>query len=207
MARPIGNSKINKTYLCFILDKSGSMANQTDRAISGFNEFLGEQKKVKGQASLTLTLFDTAAQNLYTDVPLISAGELNRNTYRPSGFTALYDAVGTTVKAIENRVGSKDRVVVAIFTDGQENSSREYTADNVYKLITEKEAQGNWTFAFMGVDKDAWIVGGDLGIQKGNIMAINTSDVRQSTQYASQTIATLRSTNAAQSNNLYTPKN
>lgn len=205
MAKKIANT-INKTYLCFILDKSGSMGIQTDRAISGFNEFLAEQKKVKGKASLSLTLFDTTVHNLYADVPLESASELTRITYQPSGYTALYDAIGTTIKTIENKIGPKDRVIVAIFTDGQENSSWEYYAGNVRKLITEKEAQGNWTFAFMGVDKDAWIVGGNLGIQQGNIAAINAKDVRQSTQYASRTIAAMRTTNAIQTNALYSPK-
>lgn len=191
------------TFICFVLDKSGSMSSQTDRAIAGFNEFLEEQKKVKDKATITLVLFDTNVTKVYVNKALEDAEKLSRATYAPSGWTALYDAVGQTVKAIESKVTEKDRVVITIFTDGQENSSQEYNQDTIRKIITEKEASGNWTFAFMGVDKDAWIVGQKLGMQKGNIASIDFKDVSNSVRISARAVAAYRSTNNAQVKTLY----
>lgn len=195
-----------KTYILFVLDKSGSMDSQRDRAISGYNEFLGDQKKIKDdKASITLTLFDTIVDNLYADKDLDEAKELTRGTYKPSGWTALYDAIGISVKAVEKKVTDKDRVVVTIFTDGQENSSREYNHETIRKLITEKEGEGNWTFAFMGVDKDAWVVGQRIGINDGNTFSIDPNDLKMSTRYASANLLSYRSTNATQTKAFYQP--
>lgn len=199
------SSKI-QTYICFVLDSSGSMISQQDRVIAGFNEFLSEQKKIKDNSSLTLVQFDTTATTIYLDVDLAKAEDLSRKSYNPKGFTALYDAVGTTIKSIENKVGKTDRVIVAIFTDGQENSSHEYSSSTIRKMITEKEGQGNWTFTFMGVDKDSWAVGQTLGIQKGNIAALNLNDVRVSTQFAARAITNYRSTNNLTSSTMYNSK-
>ncbi len=194
-----------KTYLVFVLDKSGSMSNQTTRAIAGFNEFLTEQRKIKDNTSLTLTLFDTLVTDVYTDIALDKAMELDAFSYRPDGYTALYDAVGRSIRAIEKKVSSSDRVIVTIFTDGQENSSREYSSQSIRALITDKEKEGNWTFAFMGVDKDAWVQGASLGIQVGNIAAINLADISQSTAYSSGAVAGLRKSANVRTASLYNP--
>lgn len=52
-----------KQHILFALDKSGSMEVIRDRVISGFNEFLEDQKREASrrgdEVSLTLTLFDS----------------------------------------------------------------------------------------------------------------------------------------------------
>ena len=95
------------------------------------------------------------------DVP-----ELTAALYQPRGSTALLDAVGQSVGALADRPG--DRFIVITFTDGHENASREWTKEKVSRLIREREALGNWTFAFFGAEIDAWGEAGDMGYGAGN---------------------------------------
>jgi hypothetical protein len=59
----------------------------------------------------------------YKAVPLSKVAKLNDTTFRPSGNTALYNAVGNTVQTVST--DGYDKVITIIMTDGEENSSRE----------------------------------------------------------------------------------
>ncbi len=61
-----------------------------------------------------------------------------------------------------------DKVVFVIMTDGEENSSKEFSRDKIFKLIDEKKGLGNWTFAFLGADQDAYAA---IGISAGNTLS------------------------------------
>jgi hypothetical protein len=54
-----------------------------------------------------------------------------------------------------------------IMTDGEENSSREYTRAAIFKLITDKEKEG-WAFAYLGANQDAWAASESIGIHRRN---------------------------------------
>jgi hypothetical protein len=63
-------------------------------------------------------------------------------------------------------------------TDGEENSSREWTHDAVKALIDDKEKDGNWTFVFLGAAPDAWDQGRAYGIRPGNVAQYHPSQYR-----------------------------
>jgi Mg-chelatase subunit ChlD len=44
------------------------------------------------------------------------------------------------------------QVMLVIITDGQENSSREFTKDKVTQMITEKKEEHDWQFVFLSAD-------------------------------------------------------
>jgi hypothetical protein len=67
--------------------------------------------------------------------------------------TALHDAIGLTLSPLRFPKGEK--VMVIITTDGMENSSHEWTAESVRRLIEDKERLG-WEFLFLGVGLDAF---------------------------------------------------
>ena len=71
------------------------------------------------------------------------------------GMTPLYNAIALTVKAVESSVEGKEdiSVVVAIQTDGYENTSRHTKLEDVRNLIAEKEAK-EWEFLFMRYEMD-----------------------------------------------------
>ena len=122
----------------FILDRSGSMEACRDDTIGGFNAFLREQQAEGG--TLTLILFDHEYSVSYTNKPISDVEPLTINTFVPRGATALLDAIGKAIKNTQSNVPT-----VVILTDGQENSSQEYTKAHIKDLIEQKTKDG-WTF-------------------------------------------------------------
>jgi len=164
-----------KTLINFILDKSGSMSMRTDATISGFNEYLKtvkkEAKKSKDKTTFSLTMFDTEVVKKYVSKDIKDVEPLDRETYAPDGMTALYDAVCITVKEVEEelkKVKGKTAVVTVILTDGEENSSQEYTQKELSAKIKELQ-KGNWSFVFLGANQDSWATAQKWGIHAGNI--------------------------------------
>lgn len=54
-------------------------------------------------------------------------------------------------------------VIMVIMTDGQENSSREATSEDVQAWIKQREQDG-WNFFYLGANQDAWSTGRGLGL-------------------------------------------
>lgn len=160
---------------CFILDKSGSMGIIRDKAISGFNEYLQSLKSNKHDQNLSLVLFDTESiETLYKNVPVKEVKPLNERTYKPLGGTPLYDACVNTIESLEAEVSKmkgKVAVSVVIMTDGEENSSSEHDQKCLRDLVEHLQARGNYTFAYMGANQDAWANAAKMGISYGNTMA------------------------------------
>jgi hypothetical protein len=160
-----------------ILDKSGSMSTKVRDVIGGFNLYLDEVAKEQAvDYGFSLTLFDTVVEMKYKGVPLASAAKLDSSSYRPSGNTALFDAVGNTVQTVST--DGFDKIITVIMTDGEENSSREWTLHAIRELIKSKEAAGNWTFVFLGANLDAFEQGANLGVPMANAVRYDPANYR-----------------------------
>lgn len=151
-----------------ILDKSGSMDHLQSSVISGYNEYIKSQKKLPGTCTFGLTMFDTQLDLKITGKDIGDVPDLDRNSYQPDGGTALYDAIGLTIKAVES-LPKADKTLIVIYTDGEENSSREFTHAAITKLIDEKKADG-WEFAYLGANQDAFAVGASMSIPSSSTM-------------------------------------
>ena len=129
------------TEIVCIIDKSGSMEAVKEDAIGGFNRFLKEQQELPGESLFTLVLFDTEYRRVTDGRPIREVNTLNRKTYSPGGMTALLDAVGITVDRVARRIektppsDKPEKVIVAVLTDGLENSSVEYSAGQIFDKI------------------------------------------------------------------------
>jgi Mg-chelatase subunit ChlD len=153
----------NYTHMSVILDRTGSMESIRDDVIGGFNAFLHDQQQQEGKATLTLVQFDT--QDPYEVVhhwkDIKAVPDLDRNTYVPRASTPLYDAIGRGIIDLEASIAKlpeSDRpsqVMMVIITDGQENSSREFTKARVTQMIKEKQEKQNWQFVFLSADLEA----------------------------------------------------
>lgn len=171
------------TEIIIVIDKSGSMQPRQMDVIGGFNKFLEEQKKIPGEANIRLTLFDTA-YDVGKSVPLNEAKSLDSNSYMPGGMTALLDAVGRTIDESGKDFASRpenqkpEKVIVVIMTDGEENSSKEYSKQQVKDRITEQQSKWNWEFIFLGANQDAFAEACGLGIKSSN--TANFSDSSES---------------------------
>lgn len=166
--------KKTSTIVNFILDKSGSMSSVREATISGFNEYIGTLKKdAKADYEFTLTLFDTKITRPFIGENIKAVDELTATEYNPDGNTALYDAVCSTIRGVKEKKGQK--VITIIMTDGQENASKEYTEKDMKALITEREAQGNWKFVYLGANQDSYAVAQKYGISHGAISNFNAT--------------------------------
>ena len=87
---------------------------------------------------------------------LESVPPLDDNTYTPGGGTALYDAIAHSVRLAEKDKTSNEQVVCVIMTDGEENSSKETTKQQVKDIITSKEKTGEWSFLYIGENPEQW---------------------------------------------------
>lgn len=167
MARTMKKTKSNKqttergnkpTLVAFLLDRTGSMADCKDETIKGFNGYIDElRSKKNGEMRFTLTQFDSIAVDIVHDaVPLGSVDHLTNESYQPRASTPLYDAIGKTIRATEQKSGSKFKVLFVTLTDGLENASSEWTSESIKKLMKEKEDNDHWTFAHIGVGANGW---------------------------------------------------
>lgn len=160
----------NLTEMVFILDMSGSMKPFTEDTIGGYNSLLNEQKKQDGDANVTTVLFDDRYIVLHDRKNLKDVEDLTTKEYVPCGCTAMLDAVGKTLVSVGKKLADmkeEDRpgnVVVTIITDGEENSSKEYSWKQIQDMIKEQREKYNWLFTFIGANIDVKKVSGDLGI-------------------------------------------
>ena len=161
-----------------ILDKSGSMGTKVKDVIGGFNLYLDELAKEQSVTyGFTLTLFDTVVAVKYKAVPLSKVEKLNESSYLPAGNTALLDAIGETVQTLST--DGFEKIITVIMTDGEENSSREWSLHGIRELIKTKESAGNWTFVFLGANLDAFTQGESLGLRAANVARYDQDKYRE----------------------------
>lgn len=152
----------------FLLDETGSMESVKQATIDGFNEYVRTLWERKEQEILfSFATFDSDNHRVRcVSAKLDDVPQLTAETYHPGAMTNLYDAVARTIRAADG----ESNVLVVIMTDGQENSSKEFSQKQINDMITERRAKG-WEFAFLGANQDAWATGQLLGVAKGS--AIN----------------------------------
>lgn len=154
----------NLTEVVAIIDRSGSMNGLVSDTIGGYNSFVEEQKKGEGRTIFTLVQFDTEYQIDYEGVDVNDVKPLDKSTYIPRGATALLDAVGRTVNVVGQRLANTPeekrpgQVIFVVITDGEENSSREFKAQQVKDMVKHQIEKYSWSFVYLG--------GGDIESQK-----------------------------------------
>jgi Mg-chelatase subunit ChlD len=137
-----------------VIDRSGSMQSIRDDAIGGFNAFLKETKG-PGQ-KWWVWLFDTQGIDLIQDgVASSKVEKLSTDNFVPRAATPLYDAVGAAIAKAKNVRKTKLNILM-VLTDGQENSSKEWSAKEVKKELTRLADEENWQVIFVAVGAEAW---------------------------------------------------
>ena len=166
------NDVNNMTELVLILDRSGSMAGLESDTIGGFNAMLQKQRGGDGGCFVTTVLFDSTIETLHDRLRLEDVKDLTDDDYTVRGCTALIDAIGTTVKHIEDihRYARPDdvpaRTMFVITTDGLENASHIYSSDDVKRMIERHKEKDGWEFLFIGANIDAVETARHFGISE-----------------------------------------
>ncbi|QDT65560.1 vWA domain-containing protein [Calycomorphotria hydatis] len=159
--------KSDLTDITLVVDRSGSMSQIQSDAEGGVNSFIAEQAKLPGEANLTLVQFDTEYEFIHKGTPIANVPK-----YRlyPRGATALLDAVGRAINETGERLAKLPEaerpglVVFVVMTDGHENSSREFTKQQIKDLIERQQNVYNWQFTFLGANQDAFSEAQGMGM-------------------------------------------
>jgi hypothetical protein len=169
----------DRTHFSVILDRTGSMESIRQDTIGGFNAFLTEQQAVPVPATLTLVQFDSQDpyEVLQSFTPIGMVPPLTTATFVPRANTPLLDAIGRGINDLASRLEAiaadqrPSKVVFVIVTDGQENASREFTAEKVRAMLDERRKAG-WQFVFLSADESAIRDGGCVGVHTDYSMAV-----------------------------------
>ena len=106
------------------------------------------------------------------DVPTFNSRNMN-------GMTALYQTIGTTIDTLLNNKQKEDKVVLKIFTDGEENASQGLYKNHstLKELITKVEKEDNFTVTFVGTEGDIKNIVQNININITNTLSHdNTAD-------------------------------
>lgn len=153
--------KNNITELVFIIDRSGSMAGLESDTVGGFNAMIKKQKQEDGECYVSTVLFDNESEVLHDRIKLSDVPEMTEKDYSVRGCTALIDAVGGAIHHIGNvhKYARPEDVpahtMFVITTDGMENASHRYNADEVKRMIKRQKEEHGWEFLFIGANIDA----------------------------------------------------
>ena len=167
---------MKKVIYQLILDESGSMNDCVSETVSGFNEQVQRIKELEERFTNQEVIVNLTVFNHDVKFPIFNGQpsrvkELNNKSYDPGGMTALYDAIGKSIKKVQNqfspgRNGVQTKVYVVILTDGHENASRSYTDAQISGQIKELEATGSWSFSYLGATPDAVDIAVSLNIAR-----------------------------------------
>lgn len=165
----------NRTRVFVVQDKSGSMSARRAETISGFNEYVDALDQSGSDIKLSLIQFDTKVSTVYSDKSIEDVPDMTEDDFIPGGMTALRDGVGRAIMAAERTASPGDKVIVVIMTDGGENSSTEYSHEDILRHI-EGKRKDKWEFVFLGAGEEAWNAGALLGIQASHTINYGVKD-------------------------------
>lgn len=154
-----------------ILDVSTSMWSKIVNACKGINQENADLRK-ETEVKYTNTFFvfssgPSHVKNRYYMQPVDCTPEVNEGC---TGSTALYDAIGEVITRIRVNKKYDEKVLLKIFTDGEENSSRTWNATSIRNLIAEVENEG-FTVTFVGTERDVRNVVDNLHVDFSNTLS------------------------------------
>ena len=197
------------TDITILIDRSGSMLSCKDDAQGGINTFIQQQKDAEGDAVFSLVQFDTDYEIVHNGIPI---KDVPQYILQPRGMTSLLDAVGTAINKTGDRLNKMVEatrpgcVVFVIVTDGHENSSKEFTNEQVKEMIKCQQSKYNWQFTFLGADAQSFDEARQLGIKADAIATYDKQKAGKAFFAASSNVCRMRSASrcGAEVDNSYT---
>ncbi len=175
-----------KIFNLIILDESGSMQPIKQSTIQGFNETVqtikGIQQQNPGEEHyITLVTFNGFGnKTLLSNQPVTELSEIDGERYQPNAGTPLYDAMGFALQRLRTQLDliQNYAVLVTIFTDGEENASKDFNGEAIKRLVEELKAQ-QWTFTYIGANHDVQKFAHHISIHNSISFTSNPESVHQ----------------------------
>jgi hypothetical protein len=151
----------HQVHNLIILDESGSMESIKENILQGLNEIIQTIKGIENQFPdqehfISFITFNGLGKKvLHFMEPVSKLNVLNAASYNPDASTPLFDAMGTYILKLKNKLEKVEKynVLVSILTDGEENASVEYSGLAIRALVEELKEK-TWTFTYMGTEHD-----------------------------------------------------
>jgi hypothetical protein len=170
----------NYTAIKLVVDRSGSVKSFLSDAQGAVDAFIDSQRKVTDRRiTVAAAQFDTEYEELYPSTPVAEAKPI---VIVPRGGTALRDAFGRGISefGVELAALPEDQrpstVVFALMTDGEENSSQEWTDKALTALIRQQEEVYGWDIVFLAANQDAVANGMKMGIRADAALTYATTE-------------------------------
>ena len=168
------SSPLTDVHIILVLDNSGSMGSIREDMRKAVNTMFNEQKQLQienDHTTMTYIRFGSEVEVMFERKLLTEVQELTPSDYPADGSsTALYDAVGTALTKYRN----DDTVVVFVVTDGGENSSRDFTFNQIKELMDERKEAG-WKFIFLSSEISSTQTATNWGITGSSNIAIGSA--------------------------------
>jgi hypothetical protein len=167
-------------HYVIILDQRGSMWHLQDEVIRSFNEQVKLIKKIQKDDKellirVTFCMFNDVLTYKYEAENIEQLQKISINDYCPNSNTALYDAIGYSFQKIDKIVQDNDAVFFAIFTDGLENASKEFSPTDIQKVLQTAEKK-KWEVRFFCRYEDQVFYRNKIKIKKHNTMCIQMNE-------------------------------
>lgn len=158
-----------ETELIFIIDASSSCDDYVETTKKGYDDLIKARKNSVGVTNVTTALFADECRlvNYRKNI-----NHVEKLKYFADGNTCFYDTLCKTIKQIRSE--TKNRGIVAIMTDGKDNSSKKYNIQDARRLIRDCK-KDDWIFLFFGRMLECEKIAEELGIDNDYVVKIGES--------------------------------
>ena len=155
--------------LIFIIDASTSCDDYVETTKKGYDDLINARKNSVGVTNVTTALFADECRlvNYRKNI-----NHVEKLKYFADGNTCFYDTLCKTIKQIRSE--TKNRGIVAIMTDGKDNSSKKYNIQDARRLIRDCK-KDDWIFLFFGRMLECEKIAEELGIDNDYVVKIGES--------------------------------
>jgi hypothetical protein len=137
---------MNNRWIINLIDESASMQSIKNELVDSYNNFIHEMKNLESDSVFILdgiqyndikwtTYTFNNKTKLLVDNSIKNINSLKLSDYKPSNGTALLDSIGNACIKILSSDNIYNSIVLNIFTDGLENSSKIYSYQVVNELL------------------------------------------------------------------------